>query len=156
MKAVKITINDSGLVRKFMKLNATAKQAADEVTEQMITEGRDYARSIAPKDTGRLRSFIIRRRFKTTDGARGEIFVKNPTLNPPDGYRGKVVKRKKKWMFPPGKFNLVVWMHTSPRAKRHFKKPGVYNFMDVTREWLQRRKRYYGDLAKEKIIKRNK
>jgi len=143
------------MFRKLTKLNQDAKREADLMVEQMITEGRDYARSIAPVGkTGRLRSFIIRRRFKTQDGVRGEIFAKNPTLNPPDGYRGKIMKRA--WKFPPGKFNLVLWAHTSPRAKNHFRAPGRHNFMDVTRDWLQRRRQYYGDLAKQKIIKRNK
>jgi hypothetical protein len=154
MKSVKITINDSGMISKLLRLNQIAKEEAERTTEQMITEGRDYARSIAPVRTGRLRSFIIRRRFKTRDGFKGEIFAKNPTLNPPQGYRGQNLQNRS-WLYPPKKFNLVLWAHTSLRAKSHFK-TGRYNFMDVTRQWLQRRKRYYGDLTKQKIIKRNK
>lgn len=150
MTTVKIKINDSGMLKKLSKLSSSVRQVADEMTEQMLTDGMNYARSIAPRHTGRMASFIKRQKFKTRDGIRAELHAQNPTGSKcPPKYR--TVTRSQ---YPNGKFNLTLWAHTSPRAVGYFKGGKKHNFMDVTRDWLQRRKKQYGDLTKQKILKR--
>lgn len=151
VSTVRITINDSGMIKKLAKLNSSVFQEAEASTRQITTEGVNVAREFAPKGkTLRMSKMIIPRFFKTKSGFRGMIVAQNPTKNPPASYRTTTNSK-----YPNGVFNLTYWAHTSVKARTHFK-TGKYNFMDLTREQLQRRKKSYGDLMKQKIIERNK
>jgi len=104
MARIKSTISYSGLIKKQYELEKNIKHFGAQAVNDTIDLVKLYALEYAPDATGRLKSFI--KAFKVNDiRSIGYVEAQNPTLNPPKSYRGGSTK-----------FNLVRWMHESPRA----------------------------------------
>jgi hypothetical protein len=82
--------------------------------------GKQYARARAPYYSGATFRNIVLMRGKGKYEAR--ILAKNPTAN--DGHSRRIAN-----------FNLVRWMHQSPKAEHHIKS-GDRQFMYSTRRYL--------------------
>lgn len=119
----------TGVDRVFNNILKKLKAGADLTSNELAILGKRYAQSIAPYDTGRTAQHIA----IYTKGNTKQIKAKNPTRGKQHRWAGKS-GYKGVDNYP--NFNLVRWMHTSPRAKSHFKKGGQPRFMYKTRDYL--------------------
>jgi hypothetical protein len=102
-------------------------------TQDLVTVGKEFARATVPKGkTGWLYNSIKGRTTVNNAGPKGEIYL-SPVILPNDGvHRKKYTGQNWKYV----RFNLARWMHTSPRAKSHFRS-GDAQFMYSTRDYLK-------------------
>ena len=123
---VEVLKNDTKKV--FDKAYKKIMKTGEVVVRDVAYLGRNYARSIAPKgETGKTASLIKVFRGQGGDGPKARIVAQNPTAD--DGHKRNIQN-----------FNLVRWMHTSPRAKAHIK-TGDELFMYSTRDLLNEKKK---------------
>jgi len=114
-------------IRKAEKKLKEAKQFYTKKGEDSVNilarMGQAYAKSIVPRDTGKTANLI--KVFSGTDseGPYAKIIAQNPTAN--DGHFRQMKN-----------FNLVRWMHTSPKAASHIR-TGDERFMFTMAERMQ-------------------
>lgn len=108
--------------KKVYRLEKRLKEEAALSVKELGELGKFYARSIAPYYSGKTFRNIILQRGK--EGTQAVIMAKNPTAN--DGHVRRIAN-----------FNLVRWMHQSPRAMRHIQS-GDPHFMYRTRDYLRK------------------
>ena len=101
------------------KLRANARMAA----KQLANDGRAYARSIAPYDTGRMARLITVEplKIKGKNSFGYEVISKNPVKGGGTTYRSGGETRSTNPKFnTKGIFDLVKWAHKSKFAAGHF------------------------------------
>lgn len=135
------------------KLRANAK--AD--SKRMAVNGRDYARSIAPYDTGRMSGMITVEPLKT--GGKNsfgyEVIPKNPVIGGGVDYRGGGESRAVNSKFnTKGVFDLVKWAHVSKFASGHFRGKNP-RFMFKTKGYMMKERDAYvkSGVVKKGIVK---
>lgn len=106
------------------RVNSSSRNTLLELGE----EGKQYARSIAPRKQGLLIRNIILRKSNSNEVI---IVSQNPMLS----YPGEPRKHGK---FGPGKFNLPRWAAESQRALSHFK-TGKARYMALTAVYLKKK-----------------
>jgi hypothetical protein len=116
-KSLVVTVKTIGAEQKFQKALRLIQQDGEATVLQLARLGRNFAKDIAPKYTGKTISLIKVKTKKLNNGATAQIQAQNSTAGRADG------------------FNLVRWMHTSPRAAKHIK-TGDEKFMFTTRNYL--------------------
>jgi hypothetical protein len=123
-----MSVDRSRAEKKLNNLRRQLPQASAASLSQIAEYGRDYARTIAPYYTGRTMRLI---KAQTGDSRyEARVVAQNPTAND-----GKDAYRSFKGYSRP--FNLVRWMHTSPRARKHIRS-GDRKFMYSTATVLRR------------------
>jgi hypothetical protein len=127
------TIETANLKRKLAKARSAVNQAGGRTVYNLAELGKAYARYKVPKGTGRTASFIKAIHKKTPEPI-SEIQAQNPTRN--GAHRWGAGKKTDNYP----NFNLVKWMHTSARAPSHFTN-GEHDFMDLTKKYLNRKKK---------------
>ena len=143
---LKWSVDTKRLDRKMTKLILGFKDAGAFSLKEIGELGKTKARLLAPKLSGRTFQGIT---LMKNDGREVRIVAKNPTAS--DGHkRGNGSTR----YFTRGKFNLVKWMHTSPRAVYHIK-TGDHLFMYSTADYLRRVAPQIVESEFNKIIVRN-
>lgn len=123
MARVTVTVNKQKAERKLAAAVKGFKDEGNLALSEIGEAGKQYARSIAPYDTGKVFQNIIKRVSKTEMNA--SVVARNPI----NQYPGEPRKRNI------AKFNLVRWMHTSPKATSHIRS-GDPRFMYTTRAYL--------------------
>lgn len=106
-------LDTSGLDKKMTRITNKLNKAGTETTTDLGERGKWYAKTIAPKYTGKTADFIIARHGKK----QSTVIARNPTAGRSDG------------------FALVRWMHESPRAQSHIR-TGEPTFMFIMRDYL--------------------
>ena len=124
----KIVLNTKQLERKNKRIVRELNKAANSTVIELGNYGMWYAKSIAPKRTGKTSDMIITRH----EGLRSKIIAKNPTYS----------------RSPP--FSLVRWMHESPAAQA-FIKTGTADFMEVMKNELNRIKPGVAERTVERV-----
>ncbi len=117
---VQMTVDTSRAERKLSALLKDIEEGANLVAEDVGQVGKNYARLKAPYYSGRTFRLI---KLKRMGGGEAQIVAQNPTAS--DGHTRKIAN-----------FNLVRWMHTSGKARRHIHS-GDPRFMYTTREYLK-------------------
>ena len=112
----------SGALRKLGKLQNQIIREGNATAQDMAELGKQKARSIAPYHSGRTHQFIRKRVKRVPNGALARVEAFNPTKS--DGHRRNI-----------SNFNLVRWMHESPKAIKHIIS-GDREFMYTTRKFL--------------------
>jgi hypothetical protein len=115
-------IDRTGALKKLLSLERDIDTGAREAVQVVGDMGKQYARMRAPYWSGRTFQNIVLMRSRSKYEA--VVIARNPTAN--DGHVRKI-----------GKFNLVRWMHQSPKAKRHIYS-GDPKFMYTTADYLRR------------------
>ena len=123
------TVTTERAERKLNKALRLIEEDGNATVKDLAEIGKRFAQLIAPRDTGRVASFIRIINLRGKEGIKSRIQAQNPTRNPPASYR------RGGGAYPNGKFNLTRWMHTSPRAVAHIKS-GDPKFMFTTRDML--------------------
>jgi hypothetical protein len=123
---VSITVDRAKAERKLADAVKGFKDEGILSLKEIGEAGKQFARSIAPYDSGRLFSNIIKRVSEQEMTA--TVVARNPINQYPGEYRARTGVA--------GKFNLVRWMHTSEKAEGHFRKGGDRQFMYTTRRYL--------------------
>lgn len=129
MARVWVKLNDKGLRKKEARIRKELDRAGAQTATDLAIKGKWYAKSIAPKWSGKTSDYIIMRSSPATKSA--TIIAKNSTANRKDG------------------FNLVRWLHESPSAQGHLRK-GTAKFMFAMRDYLNDIK---GNVAKGEFNK---
>ena len=132
---VRDSVDVSKALRKIARAEQKIKEGIELTTNELALLGKDYARLLAPNNTGKTASFIVI--YKKGRNKR-QIKAKNPTL-------GGAHKNLGTGKYG-SNFNLVRWMHEtggifrSPnpfqtRRQSHIKS-GDARFMYKTRDYL--------------------
>lgn len=117
---VRLDIDVSKASKKLFRLERKMRTEGVAGAQEIGELGKFYARSIAPYYSGAtFRNITLRR---GDDESESVIFARNPVAG--DGHRRNIKN-----------FNLIRWMHTSPRAKSHIRS-GEPQFMYKTRDYL--------------------
>lgn len=122
-----ITVRAGKALRKMRLLKQEIREKASLTVKDLGKAGKHTAKALTPVDTGFTYKSIRRRTLRRASGDRAEIFIE-PAIRPVDG-----VHRRSTGQYP--NFNLVRWMHTSPRARNHITS-GDPKFMYTTRNYL--------------------
>jgi hypothetical protein len=125
---VRMRVDRSKAERRLAGLRRQLPEAAKRTLAQAAQYGRDYAKTIAPYYSGKTTRLIKAQTGDTSYQA--TIVSQNPTAND-----GKDWSRSFKGYSKP--FNLVRWMHTSPRAAGHIRS-GDRKYMYTTAAILRR------------------
>lgn len=131
---VSITADFSGAFKKLKRASKKIDSGAQEAVNEIGELGKNYARSIAPYRTGQ-----VYRNIKLFKGKAYEVKIQ--ALNPIRSYPGEPHQRNI------ANFNLVRWMHTSPKARGHIKS-GDPIFMTTTARYLRAKA---GEVARKNI-----
>lgn len=118
-----ITVDRRKAERKLANAVKGFKDEGKLALAEIGEAGKQFARSIAPYDTGKVYQNIIKR--VNNEEMTAEVVAKNPI----NQYPGEPRKRNI------AKFNLVRWMHTSALAASHIES-GDRQFMYTTRKYL--------------------
>jgi hypothetical protein len=124
-----VTINPS-LDRKLNGFRQRVQSVSRETLIELGEDGKQYARSIAPKRPGSgllVRNIILRK----SNSEQVAIVSQNPM----NSYVGEPRKHGK---FGPGKFNLPQWAAESPEALTHFN-TGKARYMALTALYLKKK-----------------
>lgn len=117
---IRLDIDVSKASRKLFSLERKMQTAANAGIKEVGELGKFYAHSIAPYYSGAtFRNITLRR---GDDESESVIFARNPVAG--DGHKRNIKN-----------FNLIRWMHTSPRARGHIRS-GEPQFMYKTRDYL--------------------
>ena len=116
MPKVAVTVDAKKAYRKMRLLQQKLKEEGSLAIKEIGELGKSYARSKAPYYSGKTFRNIILRNITGTEVI---IQARNSTAGRADG------------------FNLVRWMHTSPRARRHIHS-GDPQFMYRTSSYLRK------------------
>ena len=122
-----ITVRVGKALRKLRALEKEIEHKSALTVQDLGKAGKQTAKALTPVDTGFTYKSIKRRTVRRASGDRAEIFIE-PAIRPVDG-----VHRKSVGQYP--NFNLVRWMHVSPRARSHITS-GDPKFMYTTRNYL--------------------
>ena len=107
---------------RLRRYRADFEKTGKKTVEELGKIGKQFARTIAPYDSGAtFRNIVLR---KGNSDHEAVVMAQNPTRG--DGHKRNIAN-----------FNLVRWMHTSPRAAAHIYS-GDEHFMYTTREYLRR------------------
>ncbi len=122
-------VNTTGFRKKMRQLEKEVRSRSVATVEDLKDLGKNYARSIAPYETGFTVRSIEGRVEETAKGPRSFVFIKKSMkYRPNDGvHRGGT-----------NSFDLVRWMHI-PKNKGHFRS-GEPQFMFKTKDYLQDKK----------------
>jgi hypothetical protein len=142
-RAVKIVIDDKRLKTKLSRIRRNVDKGAQKEVRYLANVGRDFAKGIAPKETGSLANLIQVKEVTRMGGFQAEIISKNPKSNRKYPGRGKYKD-----------FSLPLWLKETggifrspnPFGKvgtRHIKS-GDPGYMDTTKEFLKRFKKELG------------
>lgn len=142
-------IDLSGARRKLARAGRIIDRTSVRAVNDLLQLGKDYAKALAPRDTGRTASFI--KVFKITQqGELGKVQAQNPTVGM--SHRrfpgmGNYVARQQLSGRYAGGFNLVRWMHETGgvfQSRNPYGKPGKQHirsgdptFMYTTTEFLR-------------------
>lgn len=139
---LKADVQAREIFRKLTKLKVEVLERGYKTVNKTTDLGKQYARSIAPYNSGRTANFIIKRLKKLPEGTVGTIQAQNPTRG--GSHRLLGLGRYG------GNFNLVRWMHEtggvfqSPNPLQGNRpvhiKSGDPQFMYTTARYLQGRK----------------
>lgn len=121
---LRVEVKIDKALAKLNRLRNNITQKGDATVNELADLGKYYARSRAPHYTGKTADFIIAYRSKGPSGAEARVVARNPTAS--DGHMRRMPN-----------FNLVRWMHTSPRAVKHIYS-GDRQFMYSTRDYLNK------------------
>jgi hypothetical protein len=125
---VSITVDRKRAERKLAEAVKGFKDEGVLSLKEIGEAGKQFARSIAPYNSGKLFSNIIKR--VSEQDMTATVVARNPINQYPGEYRAREGVS--------GKFNLVRWMHESNgirNGKRHIK-TGKPQFMYETRRYL--------------------
>jgi hypothetical protein len=114
---MKVNVNAQQAFRKLARVRMQVWKARDATVETLGNLGKNYAKSIAPYYTGKTANMIFKTTIQTINGKECHIVAPNSTPDRKDN------------------FNLVRWMHLSPRAKYHIHS-GDPRFMFSTGNYL--------------------
>lgn len=130
-----VKYNDGPFRKKIRQLERASKDEIIPTLEGLKEKGKYYAKAIAPMDTGYTIRSIEGRVEPDRKGGKARIFIK-PSMKyrPNDGTHRRVMTKNSNWRYP--KFDLVRWMHESPRARSHITS-GTPDFMYKTRDYLK-------------------
>ncbi len=123
-QGIYISADTTKAINKLVKLQAQVKILGDESVRTLGELGKWKARSIAPYRSGLVYRNIM---LQKKEGLNALVMAKNPI----NSYPGEPHIRRI------SNFNLVRWMHTSPKAIRHIHS-GDPRFMFTTREYLNK------------------
>ena len=118
---------------RLLKIKQEMKQESANAAHLIADKGKNYARTIAPYWHGDTFRNI---RLLRPSGDEAIIQARNPTASRADG------------------FNLVRWMHESPRARQHITS-GDPHFMFTTRQMLSEEAPRIVEARFNKIVLRN-
>lgn len=118
--SVQMTVDVSKAERKLNALLNDLEAGAQLVADDVGQIGKNYARLRAPYYSGKTFRLIKLRRM---NGGEAQVVAQNSTRS--DGHTRNIAN-----------FNLVRWMHTSSKARRHIHS-GDPRFMYTTREYLK-------------------
>ena len=97
-----VTVDTSGMKRHLARVKRLIAKGSDKALHELGKLGKNKARQLAPKDSGRTASLIRLQKLRTNQGIRYQIQAQNPTKGGTHRILG------------PGKygsqFNLVKWM----------------------------------------------
>jgi hypothetical protein len=113
-----------------IKLQNTERKSdvmARRAVETLKNIGKDYAKMLAPKRTGKMAGMIRGIVSKKANGWQALILSPNPTKS--DGHIRNIQN-----------FNLARWAAESPRAVDHFK-TGKARYMQLTSDYLNKIKK---------------
>ncbi len=133
----KTTINARKAIRKLQRYEQAIIEKGTATVSDLGLLGKNFAKNIVPYDTGFTYKSIRKKTIRRVE-PESKIF-NEPSIRPND-----VVHRGKPRQGGIVNFNLVRWMHTSPKARSHIKS-GDPQFMYTTREYLNGIK---GDVAR--------
>lgn len=137
MVSTKINVDTRRAVRKLNRVEGEVKRLSLEVVQELSVKGKDYAKQISPYQTGRTRSLIRADVYPRKWGAEGIVSATNILK---DGHSRNIPN-----------FDLVRWMHESPKALDHIRS-GDPLFIYSAREYIRR---ISLDVAKGKFTKVN-
>jgi len=148
MAFVKSRFTATGKAR-LAKTEKKVREAGSASVRDITNLGKELARRYVPKgNTGWLYSQISSKIIATPSGDRGEVFLKRQIV-PNDGIHRRRPTSKSNWKFI--SFNLVKWMHESPRAASHIRGgERRAKFMRTAREELKLR---YGKIVRNTFSK---
>ena len=130
----KVNIEAKNAKKKLKQSMKKIQNISDITVKQLSHLGRDYAKTIVPRDTNKTANLIIAGRVKgQVNGSLATVFSQNSTAKRSDG------------------FNLPLWMATSPKAQNWFNN-GKYNYMKLTAEFLNSIKMRTAEAAKNKVL----
>lgn len=120
---VKITYDTQKASIKLSSMASFYEGKTQKLIDELGSMGVNMAKRMAPEFSGRTRRLI-----KSYPVRQGDIYTRyiqspNPTLS--DGHRRNIQN-----------FNLVRWMHTSPRAREHIR-TGLNDYMVFTLDYLE-------------------
>lgn len=127
----KVIVDVTKALRKLNRLEKDLEKEGALSAHDLGDMGKQYARSIAPYYSGDTFRNIVLKRGKTTTEA--IVQAQNPTYS--DGHKRGARSTK---YFTRGRFNLVKWMHESPRAQSHIHS-GKPKFMDAAYAYLMKK-----------------
>jgi hypothetical protein len=128
-----ITMTSAGR-RKVAGINRTMKDTLSRDMDLFADRTQRKARDLAPKATGRLRSFIDKEQVPTGEGIEmWAIVSKNPIPGSPTG--GKGIKPYRNGGNNTN-FDLAYWAAKSQRALAHFR-GGKARYMDDAEKWAE-------------------
>ena len=145
----KATVYTQRAQARLSKFQKGVEKAGKQTVQDLVNIGKAQAQVLVPKGkTGWLYKSI---QGRVLGGQKpvGMIYLQ-PKIVPVDG-----VHRRSKGNYP--NFNLARWMHTSPRALSHFKRPErEVRFMDTTRDILNSRKKTVASNNFNRIVTGNR
>jgi len=132
---LKVDVKIDKALAKFNRLKNLIIKEGNASVKQLADLGKWRAKAIAPHWTGRTADFIRVINTQGKGGITAQIKAFNPTKGDAHTWNptGKANRRI-------ANFNLVRWMHTSPRA-RSWIKSGDEKFMFTTRDYLNKIKK---------------
>ena len=136
VKAVRIhlTFTNHGK-SKVRGINRTVRNTLARDVENLADETQRVARRKAPRDTGRLQSFIKTKEVPTSDKniAYWTVVSENPVKGSAGYRRGG----------DDGKFDLAYWAAKSDKALYHFHKKNSARYMKYAQDWADKNAQDY-------------
>lgn len=129
MAKTRVIVNSKRAEKKVKMLREKLEKEGELALTDATQFGKQYAISIAPKYTG-VTAKSIRGRTNRND-LTSRIFTVQNSNDGPRPRRGEAKGSSFK------NFNLIRWMHTSPKAPSHIHS-GKYNFMELTKKELRK------------------